>query len=338
MCNKAIFSYVYADGRRVDEVQQELCDESRHGQPCKLTKTYQHPTEYLRPGQLNPTPSYGFSQFPPTPPMSSHSGSTSDSERSSKSRRSVYVSGEKVVDLNRRPSRREKGERTIYVESPSLSRAPARKYSVSHSPVSSVRDRDLGSPESRHRSTSGERDRSSSTSSRHGRSIEVKVINEPRRDEHRRNGSKTSSQGDHDDDDERKERRRSSHVRFEDDEKQRQIQSKIEQANEAIANRPVILPTTKALPAPSRYRRGSVVVERSNTALVAAMDHLSLDRERRRNEKRAADIRQKEEEAQRQRLRDRMAPERMAPRRRATVSQDPGRQMIQFNDAPYYVR
>ncbi|KAI0122347.1 hypothetical protein F4814DRAFT_207035 [Daldinia grandis] len=350
MCHKNIFTYAYPDGHSAEQIKHDLCDNSRHGLPCKLTKTFQHPTEYVRSGQLSP-PGYSFGQFPPTPPLSSHSAS--DSEHSSKGRSGVYINGEKVIDLNRRPSRRDKGERagdhTVYVESPPLSRTPPRKYNIPRSMPSSPNEETIRVREPRHRETSqDERDRS--TSSHRRPSIEVKIVNEPR---HRRQGSSKSSSQDGDEE-ERRRKRRNSHVRFEDededkkdekkkDDKKKKVQSEIDRANEDIANRPSIPTTT--VPANTRYRRGSVAVDPKDSALVVAMDQLSLererqanlDRERRRHEKRAAEQREREreeEEAQRQRLRDRMAPS-----RRATVSDGRSlgraRQKIVYEDGRY---
>ncbi|KAI0850271.1 hypothetical protein F5Y00DRAFT_35758 [Daldinia vernicosa] len=352
MCHKNIFTYVYPDGHSAEQIKHDLCDSSRHGLPCKLTKTFQHPTEYVRSGQLSP-PGYSFGQFPPTPPLSSHSAS--DSEHSSKGRSSVYINGEKVIDLNRRSSRRDKGERagdhTVYVDSPPLSRTPPRKYDIPRSMPSSPREETIRVREPRHRETSPhERNRSTSTSSHSRPSIEVKIVNEPR---HRRQGSsKSSSQSQDSDEEERRRKRRNSHVRFEDeekkdekkkDEKKKKVQSEIERANEDIANRPPVPTTT--VPAKTRYRRGSVAVDPNDAALVLAMDQMSLererkanlDRERRRREKRAAEQREREreeEEAQRQRLRDRMAPS-----RRATVSDarslGRAREKIVYDDGRY---
>ncbi|KAI1375784.1 hypothetical protein F4677DRAFT_100771 [Hypoxylon crocopeplum] len=310
MCNKNIFTYVYPDGRSVEQVKHELCENSRHGQPCKLTKTFQHP------------PTYAFNQFPPTPPLSSHSASASDSEHSSRERSGVYISGTKVIDLNRRSSRRDKGDRTVYVEGPQLSRTPPRKYHLPRSMPSSPREETIHISEPRRRDrTPDERERPISSHFRP--TVEVKVVNEPR---HRRHGSNKSSSQEGDEVGHVR-RRRNSHVRFEDDEKKKKLLSEIERANEAIANRPAVPSGSTALS--TRYRRGSVVVDRNDTALVASMDHLSLDRERKRREKRERE----EEEAQKQRL-----MERMAPRRRATVSHGGrSRQKVYYDDGVYYL-
>ncbi|KAI1803540.1 hypothetical protein F4811DRAFT_330283 [Daldinia bambusicola] len=353
MCHKNIYTYIYPDGNSAEQTKHELCENSRHGMPCKLTKTFQHPAEYVRSGQLSP-PGYSLGQFPPTPPLSSHSASDSE-HSSSKGRSSIYINGEKVVDLNRRSSRRDKGERTgdrtVYVDSSPLSRTPPRKYSISRSTPSIPHEETVRVKESRQRETSPD-ERERSTSSRRRQSIEVKIVNEPR---HRRQessksskSSKSSSQ-DSDDDEERRRKRRNSHVRFEDEEeeKKKKIQSEIERANEDIANRPAV-PAVPAVtvPANARYRRGSVAVDPKDTALVLQMDQLSLererqanlDRERRRREKRAAEQRKREreeEEAQRQRLRDRMAPN-----RRATISDSRSlgrvRHKVVCEDGRYY--
>ncbi|KAI1781322.1 hypothetical protein F4818DRAFT_34875 [Hypoxylon cercidicola] len=321
MCNENIFTYVYPDGQRVEQIKHDLCDLSRHGKPCKLTKTFEYPAEYVRPGQLSP-PAYSFGQFPPTPPLSSHSASASDSEHSSKDRREVYINGEKVIDLNKRSSRRDRGDRAVYIEGSSLSRTPPRKYNIPRSSPSSPHDDAIPIYEPRHRERSPtKRERRTSSHSR-PRSIEVKVVND-QRSNHRRHGSskssKSSKSSSHDgDDEERHRRRRNSHVRFEDDEKQKMI----DRANEAIANRPPV-PASQA-PLSPRYRRGSVVVDRMdrpNTSLITAMDQLSIERGKLRRERQAAEQREREEEeAQKRRLR-----ERMAPKRRATVSNGHGR-------------
>ncbi|KAI1144255.1 hypothetical protein F5Y05DRAFT_22472 [Hypoxylon sp. FL0543] len=338
MCKKDIFTYVYPDNHRVEQVKHKLCEDSRHGQPCEYTKTFQHPPEFVRPGQLSP-PAYAFGQFPPTPPLSSHSASASDSEHSSKERSGVYVNGAKVIDLNKRSSRRDKADRAVYGESPPLSRTPPRRYSVSRGSPSSSREETVrihGSP--RRRETSPE-ERERPSSSHFRPTIEVKVVNEQRHsNSHRRNGSSTKSSSQDGDEEDRRRRRRNSHVRFEDDEKKKKIQSEIERENEAIANRPPVPAASVQLS--SRYRRGSVVVPPTETSLVAAFDTLSLDREQRRRERQAAKQREREEqrardeeEAQKQRLKDRMAP-----RRQATVSHSNGRarQKVLYDDGMYY--
>ncbi|KAI2465554.1 hypothetical protein F4781DRAFT_408965 [Annulohypoxylon bovei var. microspora] len=337
MCHKNIFTYVYPDGHKGEHIKHDLCDNSRQGLPCKLTKTFQHPTEYVRNGQLTP-PGLSYSQFPPTPPLSSHSASASDSEHSSKERSGVYINGEKVIDLNKRPSRREKGDR-VYIEGSSLSRTPPRRYSVSRSNPPSPREETIQVREPRRRDRSSEsRDRS--TSSHYRPIIEVKVVNEKPRDHstHRRHGSsKSSSQGD--DDEERRRRRRDSHVRFEDEPKNDEKKKKmIDRQNADIANRPAV-PSSSA-PTKDRYRRGSVVVDRAETSLVTAMDQLNLEREKRRREKRAAELRARdEEEAQRQRLRERLAPKQRQATSTTSVTHSQGRprQKVLYDEGGYYL-
>ncbi|KAI2612193.1 uncharacterized protein GGS25DRAFT_474235 [Hypoxylon fragiforme] len=322
MCHKNVFACVYPDNKRVEQVKYDLCQDSRHGQPCMFTKTFQHPVEYKRAGQLNPT--LNLSQFPPTPPLSSHSASASDSEHSSKGR-SLYSNSDKSVTSNRRLSRADKSDRTAYIEDPELSRSPPRRYSVSRNVPPSPKEEPAHIREVRQRDRTSEERERSSPSQYHPTTIEVKVFNEPRQNSHRRNGSsKSSTQSQDSDDTEGRRRRRESHVRFEDDEKKKKdILSEITRANEAIASRPAV-PAAITAPPPSntkpvnpkpantKYRRGSVVVDRSQTALVPLMDQLSLDREKKRREKRAAQEKREreEEEAQKQRLLQRMAPTR----------------------------
>ncbi|KAI1099938.1 hypothetical protein F4804DRAFT_65095 [Jackrogersella minutella] len=337
MCHENIYTYVYPDGQESEKVKYDLCADSRHNKPCKLTKTFQHPTEFVRTGQLS-TPAISYGQFPPTPPLSSHSAS--DSEHSSKERSGVYINGEKVVDLNRRSSRRDRGERTVYVESPALSRTPPRRYSVSRNASSSPRDEARESR--RHENSADSRDRSNSSHSRsHSRPIvEVKVVNEQRHDStHRRHGSSKSSSQDDDNDSERRRRRRDSHVRFDDEDKKKdeerrkQIQSEIERQNDLIASRSAVPQVASAQPN-ARYRRGSVVVDRNDTALVQAMDQLTLDRKR---EKRAAERFEREEEAQKQRLRDRLAPKPQTTISRShTHGHGRARHNSLYDDSSYY--
>ncbi|XXG96867.1 hypothetical protein Hte_003158 [Hypoxylon texense] len=330
MCNENVFTYVYPDGQRVEQVKHDLCESSRHGQPCKFTKTFEHPLEFVRPGQLSP-PAFAFGQFPPTPPLSSHSASASDSEHSSKERKEVYINGSKVIDTNKRSSRRDKGDRTVYVEGRSLSRTPPRRYSISRGSPTSPRDDAVYVREPRRREKSPtKRERRASSHSR-PRITEVTIVNDHRGSNHRRHGSSKSSSQDGDEEDRRR-RRRNSHVRFEDDEKQK----KIDRANEAIANRPPV-PASPVKPS-ARYRRGSVVVDRidrPNTSLVTAMDQLSIERSKLRREKQAAEQREREEEeAQKRRLMERMQPK----QRRATVGDGHGRgrHKVICEDGRYY--
>ncbi|KAI0882062.1 uncharacterized protein GGS22DRAFT_171440 [Annulohypoxylon maeteangense] len=338
MCHKNIFTYVYPDGHKGKHIKHDLCDNSRSGQPCKHTKTFEHPIEYVRPAQLSPQ-ALTHGQFPPTPPLSSHSASASDSEHSSKERSGVYINGEKVIDLNRRQSRRDKGDRTVYVDGSSLSRTPPRRYSVSRSsPSSSPREEATYLRESRRRERTPESRERSTSSHYRGPIIEVKVVNEKQRDRdhstHRRHGSSTKSSSQSGDDEERRRRRRDSHVRFEDDhkgeDKKKKIQSAIERQNADIANRPAV-PSQSA--SNGRYRRGSVVVDRANTELVTAMEQLELEREKSRREKRTAELLARDaEEAQKQRLKNRLAPTRQTP---VVQSQTRPRPKLLYED-PYY--
>ncbi|XDG01358.1 hypothetical protein ABKA04_000973 [Annulohypoxylon sp. FPYF3050] len=346
MCHKNIFTYVYPDGHKGEHIKHDLCDNSRHGVPCKLTKTFEHPPQKVRAGQLSP-PALTYGQFPPTPPLSSHSASASDSEHSTKERSGVYINGERVSDINRRQSRRDKNDRerdrTVYVEGSSLSRTPPRRYSVSHSsPSTSPREEGTYMRESRRRERTPEsRDRSTSSHYR-GPTIEVKIVNEKRERDHsthsthRRHGSSTKSSSQSGDDEERRRRRRDSHVRFQDDEKteeekKKRLQSEIDRQNATIASRPAV-PSSQA-PSNARYRRGSVVVDRSETALITPMETLQLERDRQRRERRKLEKQaREEEEAQRQRLKNRLAPTRPT----AAVTQSQTRPRPILYEETYY--
>ncbi|KAI0006467.1 hypothetical protein F4779DRAFT_21768 [Xylariaceae sp. FL0662B] len=336
MCRVEVFTYVYPNKETETKKIIIHCAEGLKGdETCsKGAHEYHHPPEYIRSGQ---TSSY-HNQFPPTPP-SSHSAS--DSERSSR-RSHIYVNGEKVYEFSK-PSRRnkEERERVTYSDEGSHSRSPPRYYDSYYSeslPSSPSRDgRDTYERRRRRDSIAEDRDRP--TSSHVRPNIELKVHESPRKS-HRRHesGSKTSSaktssskassQDDGEEERPRRRDRRNSTVRFEDEERQKKMQSEIDRQNEAIASRPA-RPVERPVEPPSRYRRGSVVVNRGEP-LVKAMDQMSLDRhgsfaradkERRRIEREVDQWDRENAEAQRQRLKDRMAPKPRAPRaHRASVS------------------
>ncbi|RYP10688.1 hypothetical protein DL764_000478 [Monosporascus ibericus] len=122
MCNLKKYTDIYPDGRVIRHFEHELCSRSRHGKPCDRVQTFNYPNATLHPEPSNPRITYDH--FPPTPPRSSRSPSTSDSERSRRSN-AYFVSDTKVIDANAKPlsPRRERAE-TAYIESRPLSRSP----------------------------------------------------------------------------------------------------------------------------------------------------------------------------------------------------------------------
>ncbi|RYP75502.1 hypothetical protein DL771_002387 [Monosporascus sp. 5C6A] len=122
MCNLKKYTDIYPDGRTIRHFEHELCSRSRHGKPCDRVQTFNYPNATLDPEPSKPRITY--EHFPPTPPRSSRSPSTSDSERSRRSN-AYYASDTKAIDVNHKPSspRREKAE-TAYIDSRPLSRSP----------------------------------------------------------------------------------------------------------------------------------------------------------------------------------------------------------------------
>ncbi|KAI0165894.1 hypothetical protein GGR57DRAFT_140726 [Xylariaceae sp. FL1272] len=319
MCEKDVYTELRPDGRiTTSEEPRSFCNIER--KYCERTKEYHHPAEQMRTA---------YNQYPPTPPMSSHSEYTSDSERSSKrssgiyvngrkvsdntsdseraTKRSsgIYVNGRKVSDISRRRSstheRQPNSDRLSYEGSSSLSRSPLRsptfyQRSIPSSPAADVHDRYSSSYLD---SVVDERDRPSSS---HHPSIKVEIVNDD--STHRRKGSssKTSSSRDSDEDERKHRRQRRASVHFEEPpkaKKEQRKQSEIARANDAIANRTAVPHTAK-----TPYRRGSV----SLGSLVSATEQLRIDEDkmRRRQERELRKEREREDADQKKRLKDRM--------------------------------
>ncbi|CAJ2505939.1 Uu.00g000690.m01.CDS01 [Anthostomella pinea] len=304
MCETHVYPQVRPDGRLGRFSRHELCSDSYNEKPCGRVQEFQHSSEYRHMEQLSP-----YGQFPPSPPLSSHSAS--DSERSSKRRSGVYTNGQKVLDVNHKRSRsprHERSGRVVYVDSPPLSRTPPRQYTLSRSmPSSPNADERFGTHQPRYREPIvDERERERPTTAHLRPAIKVEVINDrpQRRSHHRRtSSSKTSSR----DSSEEERRRRAEKAAKAERDADRELQRNLEiaKANQAIAGRSAMpsAPTPPAL----RYRRGSVVIDRTDH-LAAGMNQLNLDPEveRRRLARQAEKIKQREDEAQAQRLKERL--------------------------------
>ncbi|KAI1157507.1 hypothetical protein F5B18DRAFT_644781 [Nemania serpens] len=292
MCVNEIFTELRPDGRQRTWSEADLCSRSRHGQLCDRTQELRRPLGYRRTSQL-----------PPTPPLSYHSDYASDSDRSGKRRSAIYINDHKVVNVNRRHSLRHErqgsGERTLYVNNSPLARSPLRSSlsplsrtppihhhrSISSSPARDVYD----SVESGSYREVKDRDRPTS--------IKVEIINE-RPKSHRRQTSSSKTNSSRDSNDEERRQRRVSDLHPGDQQRQRTKQTEIARQNDAIANRK---PVPAPVPAPQAssvqsYRRGSVSI--------ASVSQIQ-ERKRLEEEKKLRHRELKEEEAQKQRLKDR---------------------------------
>ncbi|KAI3343606.1 hypothetical protein F4824DRAFT_14837 [Ustulina deusta] len=278
MCTKEIFTEMRPDGRLVTWTDGQYCHNTRPGRYCERTKELHHPQGYRRAESRSPT--YNHGQLPPTPPLSYHSDYTSDSERSSKRRSGIYINDQKVVEVNRRRSSRHKrdgsGDRLVYVSSSPLSRTPPLyQYSVPSSPARDVYEPSYRDVDDHERS----RERPAS--------IKVEIINEQPKS-HRRQGSSSKANSSRDSTGDERRQRRHSDLHHGDQQRQRRKETEIARQNEAIANRTPV----PHVPSSPSYRRGSVAI----------IPTIPVQERRRLKEEEA---REREVEAQRQRLKDR---------------------------------
>ncbi|KAK7756226.1 hypothetical protein SLS62_001819 [Diatrype stigma] len=134
MCKLNKYTTIVPGNRVVHHAEHELCSRSRNNKPCDRTQEFRYPTEeHVGTDRLSPRTTY--EQFPPTPPRSSRSPSTSDSERPIRRPRSesYYASngngGGGRVDVsshshNKLPSPRRGGtDHGTYVEATSVPRS-----------------------------------------------------------------------------------------------------------------------------------------------------------------------------------------------------------------------
>jgi hypothetical protein len=296
-----------------------------------------------------------------------HSAASSSSRRSrgsAKQQRSsvVYVNGQKVYDVESSHRRGgSNGERIVLVDGPPTPRTPPQAFAAPHTAPSSPsmpyiidasnrressssRRRPVIVDERRHRraSASVERPRvqievvdasprvsSSSSSRRHARhssssSYESEEAQSRRREERELR---------------RQERRRQEHQ----EQKDARLRDRIAAANSKIASRPAVpMPPQPILKRSSTSTTaataGSASFSREREAeLVDAVHRLDLEDQARRTDKaarrRERDLQKQqdaEDEAQRQRLR-----ERMMPRRRATVGPGSRRPHVEYGDGLY---
>ncbi|KAM0256097.1 hypothetical protein ACHAQJ_005184 [Trichoderma viride] len=378
MCTTNVYTYVYSDGHKEQSRQPVLCSASRHGKVCSNNVVFQHPNQYIQHAEavLGSSPSSPFlGQFPPTPTYSPRSGtpnyrSGDESDRSrrsstSSSRRrssSLYINGQRVIDLNRHDggSRR---ERIVLVEGPPSPRTPPTAFNfpgfappspnasanASASPsVYGTSPRDSSSSFSRRPVIVDDRSRVERVERPR---IEIEVVEAaPRTVKHDRHSS-TSSRDSHGrssvDDEEtirrhrEREGRRAEKERDEEEERQRRIRLRIAKANAEINKRPPVPMPPAPLRASSFKSTAAVVgADDSVKKLADGVRRMSFEEERReekarhlarKQERREEEETQRlEDEAQRQRL-----AERMMPRRRASVGGS-RRHRVVYDDGVVY--
>ncbi|KAK8076056.1 hypothetical protein PG994_003328 [Apiospora phragmitis] len=286
MCEKHYY-YTQRGNQLQTEKEVKLCVNSHHCRPCRQTVDFHHNRDERR----------GTNPFPPSPPLSDtdfvYSGS--EGERTHKRRSGAYyLAGSNGIEISRKPSQR---RRSVVVEDPYRPVTPPMYYGTSpsrgeysspprrpdvHIEISNARP-------SSHRSSSTSY-HSSPNSSRAGTVGSSSVSSE----------------------EERLQKLEREMAKTKEALRRQQMKSKIDRQNEAIANRPAM---PQAPPAPRPYRRGSVSIQPPVDQLNDAMKHVrvsnqtaeQMERERRRNERRVQEVlAQREEAAQRERLRARM--------------------------------
>lgn len=353
MCTTNIYTYVYPDGRKEQTSQPSLCSASRHGQACVNNVIFKHPTQFIG---ASPSPSY-LSQFPPTPtytPRSStpnyRSGDESDrshhSSSSNRQRRSsgIYINGQRVVDLNRREHNPSRHERILLVDGPPTPRTPPQAYEFARSAPSSPNAGSLPyivdppreiSSYSRRPVIVDDRPRAE----RPRIHIEVVDPNAQRTSKHDRHSSTSSREslgarsGTDDEARERRRRReerRAEKEREEEETRQQRIRARIAKANAEINKR-------QAVPMPPAPLRASSFSSTAATLgrdedILEGMNKLSFEEARReeKSQRIARKEKREEDEAQRQRL-----AERMMPRRRASVGPGSRRHRVLYDDGVY---
>lgn len=331
MCQTDVFTLVHPDGHAEKQFSPNFCPLSRHGIPCANEIVFQHPPQFIAPPQY-------MTQLPPTPtytPRSStpnyRSGDDSDrshhSSSSSKKRLSgLYIDGRKVLNVERRDRRPSRSERIVLVDSPPTPRTPPQTWNAPHTAPSSPNTNayvvDASPRESSRRKTVIVDERP-----------HVMFIDTPRSSKHSRKTSTSSRESRSTDDEEKRQRRKERKERKEREEKEAKEQKmrlRIAKANAEIAGRPAVPvpPAPLKRSSTSTYKRGAVEVRDREAEIAEAMNRLTFEEARR--EEKARKLEEKEEEAQRQRL-----MERIQPRRRASVGPGVRRHRVLYDDGLY---
>jgi hypothetical protein len=355
MCTTDIYTYVYPDGRGETIQKPSLCSHSRKGVPCSANTIYKHPAQYVQYGE----PAAPKASLPPTPtytPRAStpnyRSGDDSDlSHRSngsnSKKKRAsgVYINGQKIMDLEDSSRRRRERERIVLVDNPPTPRTPPQPFTGFHTappspnmPMYSSSSPHAGSYNHPHHHQPVFVDE------RPQQRIHIEVLDakkDQRASRHERHSSTSSHESRHSrhsshssDDEERRRRRAEERSAREEETRQRRLRERIAQANSRINSRDPV-------PMPSLPRRNTGQGVSFKRPVVEVVDH---DAEMARKERELADAvrrleidqarrekaQREEDEAQRQRL-----MERMMPKRRASVGPGSRRHRVAYDNGLY---
>ncbi|KOS21724.1 hypothetical protein ESCO_001488 [Escovopsis weberi] len=371
MCTTNIYTYIYPDGRRETSEQATLCSSTRHNKPCSNNVVFQHPHHFVHyaDGASGASPSSSYlPQFPPTPNYTPRSGTPNhrSGDESDRSRRSsssshrrasssIYINGQKVVNLGRHDGPPSRHERIVLVDGPPTPRTPPQAFNFPHTAPTSP-NIGTGSPylgSSPRESASGFSRRpvivdERPCAERPRIQVAVPVQDGPRSPV--RSSSKRDSQtslssregrggsGGHSGDEaearrrrREREERRAEKDREEEEERLLKMRAKIAKANAEINKRPPV----PVPPAPVRASSFSSKMAEAGSVvdkLAEGVKGMTFEEERREEKaRRLAEKEQREEdEAQRQRL-----AERMMPRRRATVGPGSRRHRTVYDDGVY---
>ncbi|KAJ6781694.1 hypothetical protein PWT90_10823 [Aphanocladium album] len=341
MCTTTVFVHVRPDGRRSTTPQVLLCPSSRFGRPCAAHVEVHHPTPASMVSAPTPPVAAPVTNFPPTPTYSprpssrdsvasddrhsrhsSRHSSTSSSQRRQRSP-GIYVNGQRVTNVHG-SSRR---ERIMLVPNPPTPRTPPQSYNMPRTAPPSPSNL-LSTPYG-----SSPRDsynRPYIVDERPRMHIQINPASPAGSSRHSRQTS-TSSQGSHRSaaaDEEDRRRRREEREERRAARKTQELLERIEKANAEIASRPAVRDVNEQQPLVERRSRRDGFDE-----VVGAMGRMTVEdknwREHRAHEK-ALQLEREEQEAQNQRLR-----ERMVPRRRATVGPGSRRTRVAYDDGLY---
>lgn len=359
MCTTDVFTYVYPDGHRETVSKPSLCPASRHGQPCSKNVLFQHGSKSVPFGHTVTAPAFvGPATYPPLynfPPTPSYTPRTStptyrsgdDSDRSyhsssSSRRRRVYV-GPRLEPSSGHGGQ---GGRTVLVHNPPTPSTPPQAFTFPRTAPSSpsfphssplVVDASPRGASSRRPVIVDERPRND----RDGARIHIEFLDGGRKKKHSRQTSSTSSYDSRysyasasEDDELRRRRREVEALRAENERleheakiRDRRLHSRIAKANAEIASR-------EAVPVPATLKRSSTAAKATRNVgereqeLLERIQNLELKQQAR--EERGRSAKRSEEDAQKERL-----MQRMLPRRRATVGPGSRRPRVEYTDGVY---
>ncbi|RDW59628.1 hypothetical protein BP6252_12715 [Coleophoma cylindrospora] len=370
MCVENIYVDVYPDGKEVEFRKTSICQYGELSRPCPTLTTLENPPRHIQYGEISTqamlTQSSFYPRTPQTPPRSS-SGSQHRRSGSHHRNSGGYVSEDNhhrsrrnsglAAAVNDRKFRQHRKERIIIVDSPPTPRTPPQLFSQVFTAPSSpatppyifdshvgrgrpiiVDERPLRRErvDSRgavvgHRSPGRPRSRSYSRPRHSSQAVPSFSERARRLEEEQRRGE------------EREERRRKRNEREEREAErvsERRLQERIAQQNAEILRRPAV-----PMPPPRLHERDFLrpVIQQS-AKLQDLMADLTLDgaarraEEGRRREERERltrvrfedEVQAREDEAMRQRLR-----ERQMPRRRFSVGPGYRRHRVLYDDGVY---